>query len=289
MEGSYCQINDAYQLMSELRNSIKPKSWSKFYSYRIRKFFEEYLAGDVHRNRDLRAITENEVNDFLETLPCKHNEKANYYRALKKFFEFTSKKGATQPFFVRVKKIEQTRGRINYIPEEHVDRIVKFINDTDGGINDIDDRLILAIFLYTGLGRKYIANLTYEQISDDMSCFRLDEVEFEIPIKDELRDLLFQYKIAHKMNRSQRLFDISESGITNKLKEVSKRICGNSYNPTTYSNTFIAKALGYEDPWANIYVVSRLTVESLSTIAKHITSKPAWIIDEQRKILRKWK
>lgn len=285
MGGTYCQINEAYQLISELQSSIKPKSWSKFYSYRIRKFFEDYLSSDVHKNRDLRAITENEVNNFIESLPYKHNEKANYYRALKKFFEFTSKKGATQPFFIKVKKIEQIRGNLDYITKEHVDKILRLIN----GTGDIDDRLILAIFLYTGLGRKYISNLTYGQISDDMSCFRLDGVEYEIPIKDELRDLLYQYKITHKMNRAQRLFDISESGITNKLKEVSKRICGRSYNPTIYSNTFIVKALGEEDPWANIYVVGRLTVESLSTIAKHITSKPAWIIDEQRKILRKWK
>lgn len=288
MSGTYCQINEAYQLMSELQSKVKSESWDKFYSYRIRKFFEEYLTSAENRNRDLLAITENEVNNFIESLPYKHNEKVNYYMALKKFFEYTAKKGATQSFFIRVKKIKQVKENISYISQTHIDRMVSYIgSDIESG--NIDDKLILALFLYTGLGRKYIFNLTYDQISDDMSCFRFTGVKHDIPIKEELKNLLYVYKTMHKIERGQKLFNISESGITNRIKEVSKNVCGKSYNPTQFSNTFIKKALGEEDPWINLFAVSQLTVESISTIAKHITCKPTWIIDEQRKILRKWK
>ncbi len=282
----YGQIEIVYQQMRELEKTVSKKSWEKAYSYRIRKFFEEYLSQEEHMNRSLWAITENEVNNFLQLLPYKHNEKVNYYRALKKFFDYTAKKGITQPFYIRVDKLVQERIKTGYISEEHIKKIRKYIGDSS---NMLDNRFILALLLYTGLGRKYISDLTFEQISDDMKKLRLNAIEYEIPIKKELQDLLTSYKIEHKLKRNERIFDVDETAITYRAKSASKVACGKAYTPTDFSNTFIKKSLGEQDQWKNIYTVSQLTIESLTTIAKHIDVRPSWIFSEQEILLDRWK
>lgn len=282
----YGQIGVVHQQMSELEKTVSKKSWEKAYSYRIRKFFEEYLSQEEHKNRSLLAITENEVNNFLQLLPYKHNEKVNYYRALKKFFDYTAKKGLTQPFYIRVDKLVQQRIRTEYISDEHVRKMCKYIDDSK---NLLGNRFTLALLLYTGLGRKYLSDLTYEQISDDMKTLRLKGVEHEIPIKKELRNLLAAYKIEYKLKRNERIFDVDETAVTYRAKIVSKVVCGKAYTPTHFSNTFIKKALGEQDQWKNIYTVSQLTNESLATIAKHISVRPSWIFSEQEILLDRWK
>lgn len=282
----YGQIEIVYQQMRELEKIVSKKSWEKAYSYRIRKFFEEYLSQEEHRNRSLWAITENEVNNFLQLLPYKHNEKVNYYRALKKFFDYNAKKGITQPFYIRVDKLVQERIRTEYITEEHVGKICKYIDDRR---NPLENRFTLALLLYTGLGRKYLSDLTFEQISDDMKRLRLKGVKHEIPIKEELQNLLTAYKIEYKLKRNERIFDVDETAVTYRAKSASKVACGKAYTPTHFSNTFIKKSLGEQDQWKNIYTVSQMTNESLTTIAKHISVRPSWIFSEQEILLDRWK
>ncbi len=280
----YCQIKEVIELINELKETISVVSWNKAYSYRIDKFFYEYMAHEKNKNRRLMAITENEVNDFISTLPYKHNEKVNYYRALKKFFDFSARKGLTQPFYVKVDNIKQEKTIIKYINENDLSKIINFINSDA----KIEHRLMLALFLYTGLSRKFIINLTYDQISEDLTYFKFNSGEILIPIKPELTNLLFEYKKHSRKLSSRNIFEINESTLSKEVNYISKNACGHSYNPTEYSNTFIIKALG-NDKWANIYIVSRLTMESITTIEKHISDSPEWLIDEQRKILNRWK
>ncbi len=289
MDANYSQIQYVYQLMGELEKTIPATSWKKFYSYRIRKFFEEYLSQEEHIDRPLSAITEIEVNNFLKSLTCKHNEKVNYYMALKSFFDYAAKKGVAQPFYIKVNKYVQKRTEIEYIEEKHTKKIVDYISGISGQENLIENRLLLALFLYTGLGRKYISGLSYDQINDKMDAFRLNGVDHEIPIKEELHRLLTVYFSESGIKRTRRIFDVDETALNYRLNALSKEICGKSYTPTQYSNTFIKKALGDQDQCKNIYAVSRLTNESLSTIAKHVDAAPSWIFSEQKILLDKWK
>ena len=289
MGANYCHIQVVYQLMDELEKTVSATSWKKFYSYRIRKFFEEYLSQEEHFDRPLSAITEVEVNNFLKSMTCKHNEKVNYYMALKLFFDFASKKGVTQPFYIKVNKYTQKRSRIEYIEEEHAKKIVDYISGKSGQNVLLENRLLLALVFYTGLGRKYISGLSYDQISDDMWVFRLNGVDHDIPIKKELHRLLTVYFSESGIKRSRRIFDVDETALNYRLSVLSKKICGKSYTPTQYSNTFIKKTLGDQDQCKNIYTVSRLTNESLSTIAQHVDAAPSWIFSEQKILLDKWR
>jgi len=176
MGASYCQIQTVYQLMEELKKTVPTISWKKFYSYRIRKFFEEYLSQEEHVDRPLSAITEVEVNNFLKSMACKHNEKVNYYMALKLFFDFAAKKGVTQPFYIKVNKYKQERCGIEYIEENHVKKIVDYISGKSGQTALLENRLLLALFLYTGLGRKYISGYPMTRLAitwNTLDCMAL--------------------------------------------------------------------------------------------------------------------
>ncbi len=279
----YMYMEEVDSLMVELRRITSPNSWKKSYSYRIKRFFEEYLSKEEHRKRKLSEITAHDINYFIANLPLKHNEKVNYYRVLKVFFDFTSKKGVTVPFYINVTKLTQEKKLPIYINEDDFKRLVQFIHSD----LKIEHRLMLGLFLYTGLSRKYISELSFSQIKDDLTSFRFDSGETQIPIKSELTKILIEYKSFCNKKYSERFFNINENTISTEVKYISKHACGHGYNPTDFSNTFIKKCLG-EEKWKNLYTVSKLTMESLSTIEKHIKDIPPWLVDEQRIILCKW-
>ncbi len=280
----YCQLDVVRAYMDEFKNTVKTSSWEKSYSYRIDRFFSDYLSQDEHKDRSLMAITENEVNNFISSLPFKHNEKVNYYRVLKKFFDYLARKEVVQPFYVKVKKLTQEHAKPKYINNDHIQKIVNFINSDA----KIEHRLLLALFLYTGLSRSFIVNLTFQQISEDITFFQFNNGKTKIPIKEELRGLLWEYKRHRNKKEHERVFEISESTMSIEVKYISKNACGFGYSPTEFSSTFIIKALGDEEKWTNLYTVSRLTLESISTIEKHIVDTPPWLIEEQKKLLKEW-
>lgn len=275
----YTYWKEANKIIQEFKKTIKPNSWKRTY-YRIEKFFNEFMDLPEHRDRKLMEITEKEIDDFLGSLPYKQNEKANYYRVLKKFFDFSYKLNYTRASFLNVKKVEQVKVPLTYISEEDFQNIKTYINGDDR----IENRLLLALFLYTGLSRKYIHKMSFSQFSDDCTQYHIGNED--IPLKPELIRLLRIYK-EEPIGREQHFFDIQEDTVSSNVRRLSEKACGKGYTPTEFSNTFIKKSLG-EDKDKNIYAVSKLTHESLGTIEKHIKDLPNWLIDRQNVILKQW-
>ena len=279
----YCQMDEVNRLLNALKDTENPKLWKILYKSCIMKFFTKYLSQEHLKDRKLRDLTVNEVDSFLDNLPYEHNTKANYYQALKKFFEFADKKGVIPLFYKRVKEYKHQRGVIKCIEPKHVKALEEFIE----GESKLENRLLIGLLLYTGLSRKYIANLSFQQITDDMSCFRINNGDSIIPIRSELSDLLTEFRKRNKKKHSDKFFGGDETSINYMVGEICMNVCGRKYTPTEFSNTFIGKALG-EESWKNLYPVSKMTLESISTISQHIHDT-SWLIEEQRKILKMWK
>jgi hypothetical protein len=81
--------------------------------------------------------------------------------------------------------------------------------------------------------------------------------------------LINEYCIGLQQEKMlSKLLDMDENNISTYIGNLTEKATGKKYTPTILSNTFIAKALKDGN---NIWEVSKLTLESVSTIEKHIT------------------
>ncbi|MNI65549.1 hypothetical protein D3C73_1210610 [compost metagenome] len=170
-------------------------------------------------------------------------------------------KGVIKPLTTKKKK--------RYITETDISSIQEFLNDNN---KLIEDRLLIGLFLYTGLSRKYVYQLTHYQVSRGNEYYSIffdsSSGETHIPLKLELIILLKEYFDSFKtINPFQRFFNYDENYISTKVSEISKQITGRSYTPTDYSNTFISSALNLGN---DLLTISALTMETVETINRHI-------------------
>ena len=68
-------------------------------------------------------------------------------------------------------------------------------------------------------------------------------------------------------NKLEKIINIDENSLSNYVSNLVEKIVGKKYTPTILSNTFIAKSLKNGN---YIWEVSKLTLESVSSINEHI-------------------
>ncbi|TEB11767.1 site-specific tyrosine recombinase XerC [Pelotomaculum sp. FP] len=244
-----------------------------FYRTRINKFFTEYMTLN-HRDRPINTISYYEINTFIDQLDRSDKEKLNYYVALNNYFSFAYKNDLINKDIMKgVKKPITKEKPKKYIDNVSINKLINYVhNDTQDAIID---RLLVAFFLYTGLSRKYIANLTNYQISlENRYCTLHFDMGTEIkyiPIKKELVDLIKEYRKSFPIVKPyDKIFSITGEAISKKIKRISKEVTGNGYTPTIFSNTFIRSALMIDN---DILSACKLTLESETTIKKHLNSE----------------
>jgi site-specific recombinase XerD len=265
----YSFLKDAEAIINEIADSYDKKGSKSFYITNINNFFEDYMGKIENVNRPLNAITYFDINTYLNSLKFSDADKLNHYNALKRFFSYTYSKGITNEIFSQVMRPAYEKPSKKIIDEKHYKILVDFIVDRD---NNIKERLLIGLFLFTGLSRKYMSSLRNNHFLFDKGVYYLivwkDNDEIKLPLKAEMQILVNEY-IMNLPNDKQKekVFDLSENYISTYISELSKKICGKSYTPTTISSTFISKALKNGN---YIWEVSRLTLEKVSTIEDYV-------------------
>lgn len=253
-----------------IREDNIPTKSHEFYRGRIKKFFTEHMSIDVNHKRPLDAITYYDVNDYLECIELSSSERLNTYYALKRFFLFTYRRKLTTNFMTDVNKPVVQKKALKYIQKEHYEELNSFIFDRE---EDIFERLILGLFLFTGLSRKYIYNIHIDDFIYINGLYKLkvwkSKEEVILPIKAELQLIIHDFIKNNKNTTITRIIEVSEDHFSTVLKKLSKRACSKEYSPTYFSNTFIRNSLKNGN---YIWEISKLTLESISTIEKHITN-----------------
>jgi integrase len=255
----------------------------KFYRQRINNFLIEYMGLENNINRPLNTITYFDINEYLDNLQCTDSEKINYYNSFKRFFEYTFLRNETNEIMNRVDIPIKIIKKKNYISEIDNIKLRDFIFNPN---NILIERLILGLFLFTGLSRKYIANLNKSQIISENNEYRLkiykDKEECILPLKLELQELLDSYlKVNTDIENLSKLFPYNENNLSKIVANFARQITGNEYTPTDFSNSFIKNALGNTN---YIWEISHLTLESVTTIDQHIYDYDK-LYDRQKKIL----
>lgn len=265
----YSEVEDLIKELAEIYN-IAEKNINNFYKPRINKFFIDYMGQSIHREKPLNAITYFDVNTFLKNLISSDAEKSNCYSALKRFFEYSYLKGKTKEIISNVIKPEYERKPVETLKEEDYLNIKRFIVNREK--MNLNERLILGLFLFTGLSRKYIANLRNNQFVYEDGVYKLvvwkDEEEVILPLKAELQILIHEYCGSLTEDSAlAKVMQMNENYTSTYIGDLTNRIIGKRCTPTIFSNTFIAKALSNGN---NIWEVSRLTLESVTTIEQHV-------------------
>ncbi|MDA1695327.1 hypothetical protein ACQKK2_13090 [Bacillus paranthracis] len=255
-------------LINEMKEVYEIKEESlTFYKSRINKFFLDYMGLQGNKDKPLNAITYFDVDMFLKSLKCSDAEKVNYYSALKRLFEYTYLKGKTNEIISQVTKPVYERKQKEILKEDEYVKLKNFIVDRDKVLNE---RLILGLFLFTGLSRQYMASLRNNQFEYEKGVYKLviwkDESEVKLPLKSELQLLIHEYCTATN-NKLDKVVQMPENTISTYIGTLTESIVGRRCTPTILSNTFISKALSDGN---FIWEVSKLTLESVTTIEKHI-------------------
>lgn len=280
----YLFMQNVEDLIEELFHKIRLKEKSKdFYRIRIEKFFGEYMVKEANENKPLNAITYFDINTYLQNLKNSDADKLNNYNALKRFFTFTYEKGLTNDIMSQVIKPECVVKPKEVLSEDEYKKLRLFITCDK---NEITERLILGLFAYTGLSRKYIATLqnnhfVFEQGLYFLSVWKDDE-EVKLPLKAELQLLIKEYCLGlPKEKQFSKLIEMDENSISTYVGNLVHKAVGKKYTPTVLSNTFIRKALMSGN---YIWEVSKLTLESVSTIEQHVCNSEG-LLHRQTSIL----
>lgn len=261
------QIQEIEIIMDEMMksNNIEESSYT-FYKPKIRKFFNEFIDKD----KPLDALTYYDVNSFLDSLEgVKESIKLNYYQAIRTFFQHTLKTGKTKVIMLNVKKPKEVSSNYEVLSDEDTIKLKKYIGSQG---EDLNDRLLLAFYLFTGLSRQYIANLKYKDLLKidgeyKISIFK-NKKETVIPLKTELQLIVHEYMTCNpQIDEQQKLFKHSENMISEQIKKLTLEILGNKKTITILSNTFIRNALNEE---VNVLKLSKNLQVSLKTIQSHI-------------------
>lgn len=268
----YMFMQSVNDLILELfrKNKLKEKS-QVFYKTRVEKFFNEYMGREINKSKPLNAITYYDIDTYLNGLQNSPSDKLNNYNALKRFFSFTYEKGVTGDIMSQVIKPKVEKKVPEILDDNRYNKLVNYI------LNDsvvLSERLILGLFIYTGLSRQYIAaiqnnHFVYERGLYFLSIWK-DEEEIKLPLKAELQLLIKEYCLSlapdEKFNK---LINMDENSVSTYVSNLVKKATGRKCTPTILSNTFISKALSNGN---YIWEVSRLTLENVSTIEKHVNN-----------------
>lgn len=155
MYSYYKEVEKMVKSICEQDKTIKEKSRA-FYIRHALKFFKEYMSLPENENKPINAITYYDVNCYLDTLPYSDNHKANVYNSLKKIFKYTYKQGITGDIMNGVAKPEIKKKSAKIIPESDYQLLKNFVLDEQ---YDLRERLVLGLFMFTGLQRQYIAKM----------------------------------------------------------------------------------------------------------------------------------
>ncbi len=279
----YKFFNEVQELIDELQKTYDIKQNSLiFYKVRINKFFNDYMGQD-HRDKPLNAITYYDINTFINNLHFSDAEKLNYYNSFKLFFDFTYLKKITPELMSQVVRPQYERPPIKILSEEEYEKLKAFIVCRN---NDLKDRLILGLFLFTGLSRKYIGFIVNSQFIYDKGVYKLviwQEDEIILPLKAELQLIVHEYVSSlsddNKLNKVVPYAD--QNYISTYIGNLTGQVLCKRHTPTTLSNTFVRKALSSGN---YVWEVSKLTLESVTTIEKHIINSED-ILNRQTSIL----
>jgi Site-specific recombinase XerD len=260
----YCQMKEVEEIIDELIE--KEKKNSVFYKPRIKKFFVEFIDKD----KPLDAITYYDVNRYLDGLDYSQSEKINRYSALNTFFNYTLTLNKTKELMSHVNKPKREPPQKKVLGHEDYLKLKVYIYSQDENLNN---RLLLALFLFTGLSRQYILNLRHKDLLRDEGQYKLmilkNDQERVIPIKAELQLLIQEYLFLNEEeDKLKKITSIDKSVISTHIGKLTYEILHKKITPTVLSNTFIHYALIYGN---NIWEISRLLLEDVKTIGSHVT------------------
>lgn len=266
----YMFMESVNNLILELfmKNKLKEKS-QVFYKTRVEKFFNEYMGREINKSRPLNAITYYDIDTYLNELQNSPSDKLNNYNALKRFFSFTYEKGVTGDVMSQVIKPKVEKKVPEILDNDSYNKLVNFILNDEG---NLPERLILGLFIYTGLSRQYIAaiqnnHFVYERGLYFLSIWK-EEEEIKLPLKAELQLLIKEYCLRLSPDEKfNKLINKDENSVSTYVSNLVKKATGKRSTPTILSNTFVSKALSNGN---YIWEVSRLTLENVSTIEKHV-------------------
>lgn len=261
-----------YVYMHEVEKIIKKfevgLNKPQFYIPKIKKFFNETMSEEYFRNKKINEITSHEITLFLSSGEEVKNNYSNYYYALKKFFDFTYRKNMSGNVLKDVKKPVKRPRKIKYLSVKQIDSIRNYIKSTN---NEIENRLLIGLFLYTGLSRQHVARLTIGSLDFENSSLHVKQDSPQIPIPQFLNNLLKEYVGKLSVEDSGgllKLINISENEISNKVSRILKKEVGTNVTPTILSNTFIKECL--RKTGNDVMLISEYLLETPLTVAKHI-------------------
>ncbi|MBO3286220.1 hypothetical protein MKY98_17795 [Paenibacillus sp. FSL M8-0228] len=277
----YKHIDTAQENLENYLVTIPNKQSKLFYQTRIKKFFNEYMSQKHNILRPLNTINFHDLNTYIDQLESSDAEKLNYFRAFNGFFRYMYLSDNLQSDVMKgVNKPVLQSKLLDYISRVELIQIQSFIKDSN---EKIEDRLLLGLLLYTGLSRKYVANLTHYQFSfgnEYVSLFfEFGESTINIPLKSTVVNLVRVYFNSQQtINPFEKIFKIDENYVSEKVKILNKKITGKPLTPTVYSNSFIKEALRQGN---DVLTVSQLTLESVHTIMKHVDAEEYRIRKQQ--------
>ena len=225
-------------------NDIKSDA---FYKGRIESFFNQYVALDC-KDKPLNAINYYDINSYLNSLNNADSEKVNIYNALKRFFYYTYTQGLTSEVVSQIEKPEYNRKPKEVLKDVDYKRLKDYIICKNNK-KEIKKRLLLGLFLFTGLSRKYIANLKNCDFIFKEGVYRLrlwkdNQGEVELPLKAELQLVINDYvRTLTENEKLDKLIKIDSNGVSSYVTGICEKNGVNKCNPTILSNTFILKAL----------------------------------------------
>lgn len=255
----------------------KGKDNPQYYNPPVEKFLKFFYESVDKNHRNIMFVHSRDVSEFLKRIESNH---INYYYPLKSFFDFTYSKDYTSDVMKNI-KIPKTSGKNKeYLNLEEVIKIKHFCSDKN---QKIEDRLLIGFNLYTGLSRKFLAELKLEHFIPSGNRFYLQFDNFKtVTICSHLSDLFIEYKETFEIpKRKNKLFNYNENYLSTKTKDITMKIISRKITPTTYSNTFIKEMLRITKN--DVLMVSELLMESTHTISQHLEES---VEDEKNKYER---
>lgn len=272
----YDDVMKIFNIVLASAENLKDKS-KEFYERKGMKFFNEYMSLPQHEDRPLNTITYFDINSYIEALPFSSRHKVNVYNSLKKFFEYTYKEGITPDVMTKVNKPDVEKKKIKLVEDEDFQLLKEFVTSNE---NDIRDRLILGLFMFTGLSRQYIANMKSSQFVFENGVYKLSIIKSNrggerqqyvvLPIKIELQLVINEYMLQLK-SAEEKIVHIGEDYLSDYVSTLAEKITTHRYTPTVFSNTFVVKALKEGN---RVWEISGLVLESVGNVAK--------LLDEDR-------
>lgn len=281
----YKYYDEAMKICDEmLKNSSNKDKSKKVLKRNIDNFFSQYMAFPNNESKPLNAITYYDIDTYLLNRPYSAVDKVNVYNALKKYFEYTYSQGITSEIISQVTKPIASKKQKSLILESDCNQLKQFIVNTD---NDVSERLLLGLFLFTGLSRQYIASLKNSSFLFENGVYKLevykeDEIH-KLPLKAELQLVINQYLFSlDKTNLDAKIFSVDENYLSSVVSNLTQRVVGKKYSPTQFSNTFISLALKNGN---YVWEVSNLVLEAVSSIAQHVVDNAEQLEKKQTSIL----